>query len=88
MATPAPRLARANSLIRGSGHSFSGLKPQRSSIMGQGRRARAGPSLAGSRSSLAGASAVVYDLILLSNVSEDQVCKNLTAMYLNDMIYV
>eukprot|EP00048_Salpingoeca_helianthica_P007064 m.106039 g.106039 ORF g.106039 m.106039 type:complete len:1039 (+) comp14216_c1_seq2:94-3210(+) len=67
-----PRISRTNSMIRGSGHSLAGNRANRNSIM-QGSHGRG--------------AAAVFDLVLLEEITEDSVCHNINAMFMNDMIY-
>ena len=70
---PPPR--RTSSLVRGSGHSMQGTRPQRGSM------------IKGKRGNTAGQSAV-YDMILLNEVSEDHVIHNLSTLFNDEIIYV
>ncbi|EGD77017.1 hypothetical protein PTSG_07359 [Salpingoeca rosetta] len=71
-----PNFSRSNSLIRGSGHSLHGTKRSRDSIF---RKRRSGGSFK--------AEEAVFDLILLRNVTEDAVIKNLKTLFFSDVIY-
>jgi myosin-1 len=70
---PPPR--RANSLVRGSGHSLQGTRPGRDSMV------------KGKKGTTTGQNAV-YDMILLENVSEDSVMANLATLFNDEIIYV
>eukprot|EP00051_Salpingoeca_urceolata_P006297 m.83521 g.83521 ORF g.83521 m.83521 type:complete len:1207 (+) comp14769_c0_seq1:504-4124(+) len=70
-------LKRGNSMIRGSGHSLTGNKPRKGSIV---RTRRSG-------SFRRNDGTAVYDLVLLTDVSENGVVDNITNMYSEDMIY-
>ncbi len=65
---------RTNSLVRGSGHSMHGTRPQRGSIV------------KGKKGDTKGQTAV-YDAILLSDISEDAFITNLTTLLDNDIMY-
>ena len=69
---------RTNSMIRGSGHSLQGTKKSAGSIL---RRSKKGP-LKGTKQQ-----DVVFDLILLDDVTENAVVENTKAMYYEDHIY-
>ncbi|EDQ87053.1 uncharacterized protein MONBRDRAFT_33469 [Monosiga brevicollis MX1] len=69
------KLKRANSQIRGSGHSLQGSRPGRESV--HQRR----------RGSFHAKQQAVYDLILLQNVDEQAVIDNIKELYDDDIIY-
>eukprot|EP00730_Choanoeca_flexa_P005615 TRINITY_DN11985_c2_g1_i3.p1 TRINITY_DN11985_c2_g1~~TRINITY_DN11985_c2_g1_i3.p1 ORF type:complete len:1188 (+),score=415.45 TRINITY_DN11985_c2_g1_i3:134-3697(+) len=69
-------LKRTNSAIRGSGHSLHGTRPSRDSIL---RRKRG--------SEFTAKQDAVFDLILLTNVSDQAVIDNIKELYYADVIY-
>jgi len=69
---------RGNSMIRGSGHSMHGSKAQRGSIMRRSKIVE-GKTIE--------EDAAVYDLILLSELTEAAVIANTKALYYENIIY-
>jgi len=71
-------LKRGNSLVRASGHSYGGNKAGRGSILRRSIKGRVG---------MVEEDAAVFDMILMDEINEESVVRNLKNMYDEDHIY-